>query len=202
MDERVDPELEANMAGRVGRTCDGVVTYLFDIDDSEEQMRRMPTIQIGTPGTEHRRKVKTLVIACTSRLPYACHTMQHLEARGFPDIMWLRTPDTRDIQGLDPENNYKRRLMIIYYTTVLPAIHVLAKEEGIDGVYIFEDSCILASKVTYKHIAQETEGCEAGIFGYAHHEKKQKEVWFGTKGMYLSTRWCEKLSIILKNTHV
>jgi HrpA-like RNA helicase len=34
MDERVDPELEANMAGRVGRTCDGVVTYLFNIDDS------------------------------------------------------------------------------------------------------------------------------------------------------------------------
>jgi hypothetical protein len=98
--------------------------------------------------------------------------MQHLEGRGFPDIMWLRTPDTRDIHGLDPDNNYKRRLMIIYYTTVLPAIHVLAKEEGIDGVYIFEDSCILASKVTYKHIVQKTEGCEAGIFGYAHYEKK------------------------------
>jgi len=161
MEERVDPELEANMAGRVGRTCDGVVTYLFDIDDSEEQMQKMPTDKIVTPGTEHGRKVKTLVIACTSRLPYARHTMQHLEDRGFPDIMWLRTPDTRDIHGLDPENNYRRRLMIIYYTTVLPAIHGLAKEEGIDGVYIFEDSCILASRITYKQVAQETEGCEA-----------------------------------------
>ena len=88
--------------------------------------------------------------------------------------MWLRTPDTRDIHGLDPENNYRRRLMIIYCTTVLPAIRRLAKEEGIDGVYIFEDSCILASRITYKQVAQETEGCEAGIFGYAHHEKKTK----------------------------
>ena len=170
MDERVDPELEANMAGRVGRTCDGVVTYLFDIDDSEIQLQRLPIDKTVTPSTEKRRNVRTLVMACASRLHYARHTMQHLENRGFPNIMWLRTPETSDIHGLDPENNYRRRLMIMYYTTVLPAVRRLAEEEKIDGVYIIEDSCILAPNVTYVQVAKETEGCEAGIFGYAHHE--------------------------------
>jgi hypothetical protein len=105
--------------------------------------------------------------------------MQHLENRGFPDVMWLRAPDTSDIHGLDPENNYRRRLMIIYYTTVLPAVRTLSEEEGIDGVYRIEDSCILAPNVTYVQVAKKTEGCEAGIFGYAHHEKKQTRrlVW-------------------------
>ena len=32
--ERVDPELEMQEAGRAGRTCDGVVTYLYDVDDT------------------------------------------------------------------------------------------------------------------------------------------------------------------------
>jgi hypothetical protein len=170
MDERVDPELEANMAGRVGRTCDGVVTYLFDIDDSEIQLQTLTIDRTVTLIAEDGRNVRTLVMACASRLHYARHTMQHLENRGFPNIMWLRTPETSDIHGLDPENNYRRRLMIIYYTTVLPAVRRLAEEEGIDGVYIIEDSCILAPNVTYAQVDKETEGCEAGIFGYAHHE--------------------------------
>jgi hypothetical protein len=103
--------------------------------------------------------------------------MQHLTERGFPNIMWVRTPDTSEIQGLDPENKYKRRLMIIYYTAVLPAVRMLAAEEGIDGVYLIEDSCILAPNVTYAHIAREVAGCCAGIFGYAHHEKKDKKTY-------------------------
>ena len=32
--ERVDAELETQKAGRAGRTCDGVVTYLYDVDDT------------------------------------------------------------------------------------------------------------------------------------------------------------------------
>ena len=140
-------------------------------------------------------------MACASRFHYARHTIQHLESKGFPNIMWLRTPETSDIHGLDPENNYRRRLMIMYYTTVLPAVRRLAEEEKIDGVYIIEDSCILAPNVTYVQVAKETEGCEAGIFGYAHHEKNKQDVWFGTKGMYFSTLWCEQLQIILQNTH-
>jgi hypothetical protein len=67
--------------------------------------------------------------------------------------------------------------MIIYYTTVLPAVHILATEEGLDGVYVIEDSCIVAPNVTYAHIAREVAGCCAGIFGHAHHEKKDKKDW-------------------------
>ena len=55
MDECVDPELEANMAGRVGRTRDGVVTYLFDIDDSEIQLQRLPIDKTVTPSAEKDR---------------------------------------------------------------------------------------------------------------------------------------------------
>ena len=32
--ERVDAELETQKAGRAGRTFDGVVTYLYDVDDT------------------------------------------------------------------------------------------------------------------------------------------------------------------------
>ena len=34
LSERVDPELEMQKAGRAGGTCDGVVTYLYDVDDT------------------------------------------------------------------------------------------------------------------------------------------------------------------------
>ena len=34
-DQRISREGEGNKAGRVGRTCNGLATFLFDVDDSE-----------------------------------------------------------------------------------------------------------------------------------------------------------------------
>ena len=175
------------MAGRVGRTCEGIVTYLYDVDDSELALQAFPASMLATSVADHGQNVKTLVMASAKRVHYARHTMQHLTDRGFPDVMWLRTPDNDDIVDLDPDNVVKRKLMIMYYTTVLPAVRILAAQTGTVGVYLFEDSCILTSNVTYAHVANEVKGWSAGIFGYARHQTRDNKVdWWGTKGMYLS----------------
>ena len=48
-DELVDEELLANMAGRAGRTRDGTVFYLFELDDSAQALRAATERQTETP---------------------------------------------------------------------------------------------------------------------------------------------------------
>jgi hypothetical protein len=89
VEERIDAELQANMAGRVGRTCEGIVTYLYDVDDSDLALQAFPASMLATSVADHGQNVKTLVMASAKRVHYARHTMQHLIHRGFPDVMWL-----------------------------------------------------------------------------------------------------------------
>ena len=77
VEERVDSELEANMAGRVGRTCEGIVTYLYDVNDSDLALQALPASVPAASVADHGDRVMTLVLAPSRRLYYARHTMQH-----------------------------------------------------------------------------------------------------------------------------
>ena len=80
--------------------------------------------------------------------------MKHLHHQGFPAIRWLRTPDAHELKVLDPEGKPEKRLLIIYYTTLFPAIVVLCREYGSEGVMVMEDTCIL-HEVDYAEVCRE-----------------------------------------------
>ena len=220
VDEAVDPELEANMAGRVGRACEGVVTYLYDVDDSKLALRARGVEAVSRSAAGHGEGASsmegfvssaaghgdalvTLVMAPPKRLYYARHTMLHLEGRGFPHLRWLRTPDATELASFDSEQKANRRVMILYYTTVLPTVRKLATEQGVRGVFLFEDTCILTQGAYFSHVLAEVESCSAGIFGYGNYEKRAARVdWHGTKGLFVTPAWCEALATIMENMHV
>ena len=61
--------------------------------------------------------------------------------------------------------------MILYYTTVFPAVLKLAAVEGVQGVLVFEDTYILTQGVDYSMVRSEVRRCSAGVFGYGLYEK-------------------------------
>ena len=67
------------------------------------------------------------MIGPPSRVAYVKQTMQHLWDRNFPDIRWLRTPDAHELRELDPEGKPEKRLFMIYYTTLFPAVDAICK---------------------------------------------------------------------------
>ena len=85
---------------------------------------------------DHEQYFLTLVVSPPKRLYYAEHTMQHLEERGFPEVHWLRSPDADEIAHLDPDKKAERRVMIIFYATVFPAVLKLSAERGIQSVFV------------------------------------------------------------------
>ena len=113
----------------------------------------------------------SLVFAPPKRLYYVRHTMKHLHERGFPDIMWLRTPDADEIQHLDPDRQARRRVMIVFYTTILPAVRMIASTRKLNGVFVFEDTCIFTEGVTFSTVIQEVQRCKAGVFGYGDYQQ-------------------------------
>ena len=118
-------------------------------------------------------------------------------------MQWLRTPDAHEMAHLDPEGKPERRVMMIWFLVVFPTVHMLAEKCGCRGVFLFEDTCLLAQGVDYPRVAQEVRDCVAGVFGYGGYEPKRDKVrWHGTKGLYLTPPWCEKQKIIFENLHV
>ena len=127
----------------------------------------------------------SLVFAPPQRLYYVRHTIRHLQERGFPEVMWLRTPDASEISHLDPEQQARRRVMIVFYTTILPTVRRITATRKLNGVFVFEDTCILTAGVTYSVVQARLQGCKAGVFGYGDYRKSGSRVnWFGTKGIF------------------
>ena len=56
--------------------------------------------------------------------------------------------------------------------TVFPTVRKLAETRGCRGVFLFEDTCLLAEGVGYRMVEQEVHCCAAGVFGYGGYERK------------------------------
>ena len=117
-------------------------------------------------------------------------------------MQWLRTPDAHEMAHLDPEGRGERRVLVVWYMTVFPAVRMLA-QRGCRKVFLFEDTCLFADGVDYRKVKQEVEGCGAGVFGYGGHEQKHQTFrWHGVKALFLTPAWCERQAIIFENLHV
>ena len=78
----------------------------------------------------------TLAMGPPMRLPYVQATMRHLNARGFPRVWWLHTPDPEDIKNLPVEIKSKQRVMVIWFTTVLAAVKAVCDRTGCTGLLV------------------------------------------------------------------
>ena len=145
----------------------------------------------------------TLVIGPPSRLPYVKQTMLHLRQKGFPQIRWLRTPGADELKQQDPEGKPEKRLLIIYYTTLFPAVKDICARHNCSGVFVMEDTCIVIPGIEYNDVRVDVATCRAGVFGYGDRVlDKGDEGWNGTKGFYMTPEWCEEMTTILRNTHL
>ena len=89
--------------------------------------------------------------------------------------------------------------MMVWYMTVFPTVRKLAETRGCRGVFLFEDTCLLADGVDYRKVALEVDGCVAGVFGYGGYERKEDKIrWHGVKGLFLTPEWCERQKLFLK----
>ena len=93
--------------------------------------------------------------------------------------------------------------MMVWYMTVFPTVRKLAETRGCRGVFLFEDTCLLAEGVDYRRLALGVDGCVAGVFGYGGYERKRDNIrWHGAKGLHLTPEWCEPQQIMFENMHV
>ena len=85
------------------------------------------------------------------------HTADHLQQRGFGRVLWLRTPSQHEIAdlNLDPSIKPERCVMTLWKTTAFPTVWMLADRNKVDGVFLFEDTCLLAAGVTYSLVERE-----------------------------------------------
>ena len=133
----------------------------------------------------------TLVMGPPSRLEYVRRTMGHLQDKGFPRVRWLRTPDADDLNELAPDHAPEQRVLMIWYTTVFPAVQVLCAKHGCEGVFVMEDTCILIPEATYEEVCRAVGTCRAGVFGYGNKESRPDGGlrWHGTKGLSMTEEW-------------
>ena len=218
LDEPVSLELESNMAGRVARTCNGFATFLYDIDDTRIALSDIPRQPRGTNSVaDHVAPRGTypvaddvaapqlaLIVGPPARLHYIRHTCAHLRGRGFTNVKWLRTPDAPELDSFDKDKDAQRRCMMFWYTTVLPALLALELESGVQGAFVFEDTCLLAGNVTYSVVREETRSTPAAVFGYGGYEKSGdgRISWHGTKGLWVTAPWWRQMSTVFENMHV
>ncbi len=118
-DERVSQELEGNKSGRVGRTSDGLVTLLYNVDDSGHALASFPNVQVR-PQAMMSNEIATVVVGSRSRLHLVLWTVRHLHSRGFPNIFRVQTPEPASLDSISTDA--KKRLMLCWKTTVLPAL--------------------------------------------------------------------------------
>eukprot|EP00959_Pyramimonas_sp_CCMP1952_P097239 2032629-Pyramimonas_sp.AAC.1 len=108
------------MAGRVSRTGPGLVTYLFDFDDSDAGLASLSTAgeidgKIGD--------AITLVLGPPSRLYLVATTIHHLRQRNFPNVHWLRMPEASELDVFSVPSN--GRVMACWASVVLPLLRQL-----------------------------------------------------------------------------
>ena len=95
--------------------------------------------------------------------------MQQLEDKGFPNILWLRTPDPVELDGLlERTLPPQRRVMALWRTIVLPAVSEVCDTYHCTGAMVVEDTVLLRPDVTYEIVARELyeRNAPAGVWGY------------------------------------
>ena len=167
-------------------------------------LRAPPSDQI--PQEQHA----TLILGPPSRLPYIEATMQQLGDKGFPNIVWLRTPDPVELDGLlERTLPPQRRVMALWRTIVLPAVSEVCDTYDYTGAMVVEDTVLLRPDVTYGIVAREIykRNAPAGVWGYGKYWEKQNadgtwsHGWHGTKGLWMTPAWCEEISLRMENTN-
>jgi hypothetical protein len=197
IDEALTPELEGNMSGRVARVSSGLATFLYHPNDTALDLSLMPRLLRPQP-MDTNKAILTLVVGSPSRFYCVQHTCRHLRSRGFTNVYWLRTPDATELDKWNDDP--KKRVMMFWYTTVLPALLILEMEYGDSCAFVVEDTCLLAPGVTYDDVVRATRGTAASLFGYGGYAIGKKGLqWHGTKGLFVTARWCHVLNIVLGN---
>ncbi len=140
------------MCGRVARLCSGLATLLYHPDDTALALSSMPP-DFRPQAMEDKTMWVTLVVGSPSRFYCVQHTCRHLKKSGFENIYWLRTPGATELDQLNEDP--KKRVMMFWYTTVLPALVFLETHHGITRAFVVEDTCLLAPGVTSSHPADD-----------------------------------------------
>ena len=65
-----------------------------------------------------------------------------------------------------PRTNQQKRLMNIYYTTLVKAVIELCARYRSEGVLVMEDTCLLRPDVDYNQVAREVQNRRAGVFAF------------------------------------
>ena len=102
--------------------------------------------------------------------------MRQLKDKGFPNILWLRTPDPDELNDhLRTTVAPKQRVMTLWRTTVLDAVQKVCKKYGCTGAMVVEDTVLLRKDVTYHNVAAEIKnsGTPAGVWGYGNKWEKK-----------------------------
>jgi len=201
-DRPLSEELQGNMAGRVARTHPGVVTYLYDFDDSEVSLQSLAA-RSSFEQVIFGDSI-TVVLGPPSRLYLVLGTMRYLRQRGFPNVYWFRTLETADLDVWAVRPN--GRVMACWASVVLPGLMLIidgASKRVPKKFHIVEDTTILSPGVSYAQVAESTAFSEAGIWGYGKFVKStssSEPSWFGTKGMSVDASWCTSMQVVLANT--
>jgi hypothetical protein len=203
LDELLPGELEGNMSGRVARVGSGMVTYMYNVDDSFRALRVLEQRQqAASSASGHAHAdILNVVFGPASRFYYVQHTCQHLTSRGFQNVYWLRTPEAHDLDAIDTDS--KKRVMMVWYTTVLPVLHKMQQLFDVQRACVFEDTCILAPDVHFDDVCNATSDYSGSLFGYGLHEMRDGELnSFGTKALCITKEWWQRLAVILENTEL
>ena len=124
-DERVSQELQGNMSGRVGRTSDGLVTILFNVDDSDQALSSLQTWRVRPQAMN--AEVATVIVGSRWRFFHVLWTVRHLRSRGFPNIYWAQTPQPASLDIIS--SDAKKRLVLCWKATAA-CVAMLAKRVG------------------------------------------------------------------------
>lgn len=174
-DEPVSAELPGNQTGRVARTRPGLATFLDDVDDTEQALLQLP--KVTRPPA---REIATFLLGPPSRLYYVLHTCAHLVSHGFPDVRWLRTPETHELGVYTTSANAK--VMTFSYTTVLPALRLMDMHHGVKKVFVCEDTCIMTPGATFDIVNLATVRSPGSTFGYGTYVATEDTIlWLGLK---------------------
>jgi hypothetical protein len=151
--EPLSSELEGNMCGRVARLCSGLATLLYHPDDTALALSSMPP-DFRPQAMEDKTMWVTLVVGSPSRFYCVQHTCRHLMKCGVPNIYLLSTPGATELDQLNYDP--KKRVMMFWYATVLPALLFLETHHGIKRAFVVEDTCLLAPGVTFQDVDEAT----------------------------------------------
>ena len=137
---------------------------------STETSSAIPPVPLRAPPSNQvpQEQHATLILGPPSRLPYIEATMQQLQDKGFPKILWVRLPGPVELDGfLGGTFPPQRRVMPPWRTIVLPAVSQVCDTYDCTGAMIVEDTMLLQPDVTYEIVARgiHERNAPAGVWG-------------------------------------